>query len=112
MLLKKVVLCLLAIVLFGCSAEVDDALDGDPYPNDDKVSISLAEFEKIQNGMTYEEVVEIIGGECTMSAETGEKNSQFYTVSYGCNGDGTTGANAQLMFQGGKLSMKAQFGLK
>lgn len=74
--------------------------------------ISLAEFEKIQNGMSYEEVVNIVGGEGKLQSETGEKGTQFYTVMYGFDGENGFGSNAVLMFQGGKLNSKSQFGLE
>lgn len=77
-----------------------------------KPSISKAEFDKIQNGMSYEEVTAIIGGPGEMNSETGEKGSQFYTVLYSYQGEGGFGANAILTFQGGKLENKTQMGLK
>lgn len=76
------------------------------------VSINIDEFNQIKNGMTYDEVVNIIGGEGNMISETGENGSEFYTVMYEYKGEGDFGANANFMFQGGKLQNKAQFGLK
>jgi uncharacterized protein YceK len=78
--------------------------------------LTLEKYNKIENGMTYEEVVKIIGFEGTPEAEAGERGTQYHTISYRYMGsdqvDGSTGANASFMFQGGKLSMKAQLGLK
>ena len=75
-------------------------------------NMSKAEFDKIQNGMTYEAVVKIVGGPGEMTVETGTKGDDYYTVAYSFKGENGLGANAQLMFQGGKLNTKAQFGLK
>ena len=75
-------------------------------------NMSKAEFDKIQNGMTYEAVVKIVGGPGEMTAETGTKGDDYYTVAYSFKGENGFGANAQLMFQGGKLNTKAQMGLK
>ncbi len=75
-------------------------------------TITLEEFNQIKNGMTYEDVVEIIGGEGTLLSESGSKNSEYYTVMYSWEGTGSIGANANCMFQGGFLISKAQFGLK
>ena len=75
-------------------------------------NMSKAEFDKIQNGMTYEAVVKIVGGPGEMTAETGAKGDDYYTVAYSFKGENGFGANAQLMFQGGKLNTKAQMGLK
>ncbi len=62
--------------------------------------------------MTYEEVAANIGGEGNLLSESGEKGTDFYTVMYDYKGEGDFGANANFMFQGGKLQNKAQFGLK
>lgn len=78
----------------------------------DAEGISKAEFNEIQNGMTYEEVVSIIGVEGELLSEVGEKGTQFYTVMYVWYGETGLGANANALFQGGKLNSKAQFGLE
>ncbi len=83
-------------------------------PKEEK-RLTLEKYNKTQNGMTYKEVIDIIGFEISPETEVGEKGSQFYTVSYRYMGGeqvkGSLGANASFMFQGGKLSMKAQVGL-
>jgi len=75
-------------------------------------TITLSEFNQISNGMTYAQVSSIVGGEGNLQSELGEVGTQFHTVGYGYDGEGSMGANAILMFQGGKLSMKSQHGLK
>ena len=77
-----------------------------------KPTMTKAEFEQIQNGMTYPEVTAIIGGPGEMISELNAPGSPYYTVSYKYDGEGSIGANSMLMFQGGKMSTKAQFGLK
>ncbi|WP_336967253.1 hypothetical protein [Bacillus cereus] len=74
--------------------------------------LTKVKFENIQNGMTYEQVKEIIGTDGELISEGGEKGTEFYTVMYMWEGVGSPGANANFMFQGGKLNSKAQFGLK
>lgn len=76
-----------------------------------KPAMSKAEFEQIQNGMSYEEVTAIVGGPGELSSETGTKGDEFYTAAYTFKGE-SLGANAILMFQGGKLMSKSQAGLK
>lgn len=83
-----------------------------PQPPENAPTMSKAEFEAIQNGMTYEEVVKIVGGEGELLSETGTKGDQFHTVMYKWDGEGSIGANANAMFQGGKMINKSQFGLK
>lgn len=80
-------------------------------PPKNKETITSEEFTTIQNGMSYEEVVEIIGSEGELLSETGTKGDQFYTVMYKWDGEGL-GANANFTFQNNKLQNKSQFGLK
>lgn len=79
-----------------------------------RVTITMDEFEKIENGMTYDQVKEIIGGDGELQAESGEKGSDIYTVSYKWDGESLTGSAANLTFQGAtpKLQSKVQVGLK
>lgn len=78
--------------------------------DDDNQTIDKSEFNQIQNGMTYEQVVKIIGnaGELTSENEIAGFKSQMYMW----KGHGGIGANANAMFQNGKLMSKAQFGLE
>ncbi|MBU8919439.1 DUF3862 domain-containing protein [Bacillus sp. FJAT-29953] len=76
------------------------------------VEISIDQFNKIQNGMTLEEVIAIVGGEGEIISESGEKGTQFHTIMYSYPGKGSIGANVSLMFQGNKLQNKSQFGLE
>ena len=79
--------------------------------NDEK--ISLDEFNQIKNGMTYDEVVSIIGskGELLSESDLGI-GSEYVTTMWRWEGKGSIGANANVMFQDGKVVNKAQFGLE
>ena len=91
----------------------DTPQQAEPTPAPEpKKGITKAEFDQIQNGMTYEQVVQIIGSEGELMSESGDKGTQFYTVMYTWEGESGFGANANAMFQGGKMVNKAQFGLK
>ena len=70
--------------------------------------ITLDEFNKIETGMSYEDVVNIIGSNGTLSSESsiGNYTTQIYTW-YGS----VFGANANVTFQNGKVVGKAQAGL-
>lgn len=74
--------------------------------------MSMSEFNQIQNGMSYEQVVQIVGGPGEKISEAGSPGQAYYTVAYMWEGEGSMGANANCMFQGGALATKAQFGLK
>ena len=75
--------------------------------------MSLAEFNKIKSGTTYEEVCKIVGGEGELlSSADLFFNEADATEIYSWDGEGTLGANANVTFQGGKVITKAQFGLE
>lgn len=75
-------------------------------------TISLEEYSKLTEGMSYSSVVRIIGGQGEKQSEVGKKGEDFYTVSYSWSGEGSLGANAYIMFQEDKLITKAQYGLE
>jgi hypothetical protein len=72
--------------------------------------INMENYSKLQTGMSYEEVVAILG-------KTGEEVSSndiagYKNVMYKWSCDGSFGMDMNTMFQNGKLIQKAQFGLK
>jgi Beta-lactamase inhibitor (BLIP) len=79
--------------------------------SNNKEGISKEEFEQVKDGMTYEEVVKVVGVEGELLSETGEKGSQFHTIMYSWEGANGWGANANMTFQNEKLVSKAQFGV-
>ena len=76
-------------------------------------TISLEEYNQIKTGMEYQEVFDIIGsrGEELAASDLGFSD-EYYTVIFTWDGDGTLGANANVTFQGGKVTSKAQAGLE
>lgn len=72
------------------------------------IGISMEQFNRIQEGMTYQEAVSILGssGEVISSSDI----SGYKTVMYMWKGN-SLGANMNAMFQNDKLISKAQFGL-
>lgn len=82
-----------------------------PMPNtppDKKGSLSMAQYNQIKNGMTYQEAVTAIGSEGTevSSSEIGK----YKTVTY--KWDGENYAYIILTFQNNKLMFKTQSNLK
>lgn len=75
-----------------------------------KDGITKAEFEQVQTGMSYEDVVAIVGteGEVSSESEIGGITTKMYTW----KGESGIGANANMTFQNNELKSKAQFGLK
>lgn len=70
--------------------------------------VTMEEYKKIKNGMSYEEVVEIIGFEGTEMSSN--ELAGIKTIMY--SWQNADGSNMNAMFQNNKLNSKAQFGLK
>ena len=70
---------------------------------------TFEKFEKVQNGMTYDEVVQIMGYDGTLMSDVGDDtyNIKMY---YWYGKDGVS--NTTISFDNGKVSGKSQIGLK
>lgn len=89
-------LSVLLILMVGCSIG-------------EKTEITLADFEKIKTGMTYEEVVSIFG---VKGEQLSENNvSPVSTTIYVWEGNGRVD-QVTLVFQDNKLIHKQQMGLE
>lgn len=76
-------------------------------------TISLEEFNQIKTGMTIQDVYDIVGSSGTMISEVDlGLGSEYRTIMFQWDGEGSLGANANVTFQGGKVIEKAQFGLE
>lgn len=75
-------------------------------------TISMSEFERIETGMTYDEVVEIVGTDGELSTSVDMFGSELKTEMYVWRGNGSIGSNANVTFQGGTVIAKSQVGLK
>lgn len=73
-------------------------------------TISLSEYYNIETGMSYDEVVEIVGSYGVELSRV--EVSGYQTVMVGWDGEGGIGANANVTFQNGKVIAKAQLGLQ
>ncbi|MFW5544102.1 MAG: DUF3862 domain-containing protein [Prevotella sp.] len=70
--------------------------------------ITKKEYDKIENGMSYSKVVEIIGSDGELIAESSVAGYTSKSYSwYGVDGI----SNANIIFQNGKVASKAQAGL-
>ena len=100
-----IVVCIFIAALSGSKDEISEDISESTAE-----LITLDEFNTIQNGMSYEEVVEIIGseGEASSTATGGDITTSIYMW----KGKGSVGANANVTFIDNKVSAKAQFGLE
>lgn len=110
--------CLVAVIivvvlgmvgLFGVTKMMTENPDITAVPNE---CITQAEFLRIETGMTYEEVVEIIGskGELLSEGDAGLGPEYATHIIMWRGADGIS--NANVTFQGGKVIGKAQVGLR
>jgi hypothetical protein len=73
----------------------------------------MANFNRLQKGMTYAQVVQILGKEGTKSGELGTNETSFKVVMYQWDADGgDPDAKINTFFKDGKLDTKFQFALK
>jgi len=79
-----------------------------------KGKITLKIYDKIENWMTYEEVIDIIGSEGKLYARSGDEGTDRYTVVYKYEGNNGEESSASFTFQGNPLVLKkkVQEGLK
>ena len=95
---NKIISAISIVIIVVCIVLIMSVLNGP--------KITKAEYDKIKDGMTYSQVCDIIGGE-------GELGSSFGGASvYTWEGVGSTGANAVITFYNGKVTGKAQAGLR
>lgn len=87
-------------------AEVEAA----PATPQNKPGISASEFAQLRAGMSYPEVVAIIGSEGELISEN--EMAGYRTQMFMWDEEGTFGiGNANVMFQNGQMIQKSQFGL-
>ena len=72
--------------------------------------ITAEKFNAIETGMTYDDVVNIIGSEGELSSQVDIGGDEYKTEIYVWYG-AVPGSNANVTFQGGKVVAKAQLGL-
>lgn len=102
------------IFLGACAiiGALSNELPEDTSSDVNKPTITLEEFEAVKTGMSYDEVVAIIGGDGIASSEVDlGVGNEYKTAMYIWDGEGSLGANANITFQGGKVVSKAQIGL-
>lgn len=94
---------LLVAPALGCSSPTSTASQGSNFAP----TVTMAKYEQVKDGMTYEEVEAIMGskGEEISRSKSGEFELVMYTWK---NATGSMIA----MFQNGKLKTKSQYGLK
>lgn len=73
------------------------------------VKVTLEQYDKVKNGMTYDEVVEIFGGKETSASESEVAGIKSEVMTW--NGNGTFSV-VSIGFTDGEVSSKSQTGLE
>lgn len=92
----------------GDAAAAEAEPEAEPEPVNDP-RITASEFAALRTGMSHAEVEQIVGSPGELMSENEMAGIRTFMVQW--EGDGGFGANANAMFQDGKLIQKAQFGL-
>jgi hypothetical protein len=79
-----------------------------PASTDKKSGLTMDKYNQIKNGMSYQEVKDIIGGEGTQTMSSGE--GKYKVESYKWEGDDYQFIS--VVFMGGKVNSKVQANLK
>lgn len=101
---------IIVVVIFnsiGIDSSIQKKISG---VADNSEYISLEEYNQIETGMTYEEVVEIVGSKGTISSQTEANGISIIIITW--YGNGVAGSNANVTFTNNSVSGKAQVGLK
>lgn len=72
--------------------------------------VTIENFNKIETGMTYEQVCELFGAEGTVASDVDIGEDEYKTTIYYWYDDSGI-ANCNVTIQGGKVIAKAQIGL-
>lgn len=107
------VMCFGALALSACGGGSGSASSSVSQVKQDK-EITMSEYEAIQDGMTYAQVVEVVGCEGTeqSSSNIDAGSNSIKTIMYTWEGNGGPGSNANVTIQNDKVVSKAQIGLK
>ncbi len=95
----RTILVIFVLLLAGCCFKTEQEIANEKIPD-----LTLAEYERIPNAATYDEVVKIIGSHGMKTSET------LYSASY--SWENPDGSFSRMTFFNGKLRDKYQQRLK
>ena len=103
-----VIFIAIIVIFFGIivANSINDTLHSPQNQNNTKVT--LEKFNQIQTGMTYQQVVDIIGEEGTLSTESSAGNQTMQIYYWYAQNEIS---NATISIMNGKVNAKSQIGL-
>lgn len=79
------------------------------FPDNDG-DLTLADYQAIEIGMSYDQVCKILGGPGVELSRAGSGKNETFSVTW--SSPSVLGANISIMFKGGKVESKVQLGLQ
>lgn len=104
-ILIGIIIVIIGIALLSNDIDNNDNSD----KNDNSNYVTLEKFNQIENGMTYDEVKQIIGSDGTLSTEAG--SGEYNTKIYYWYGEDNI-SNATISFTNDQVTAKSQIGLE
>lgn len=83
--------------------------NGYVFPDNDG-DLTLADYQAIEIGMSYDQVCKILGGPGVELSRAGSGKNETFSVTW--SSPSVLGANISIMFKGGKVESKVQLGLQ
>lgn len=116
-LLSILFVFVIMLMFTACGEDIDEIVEisdivltaVDEEINNQPEKITMEEFTALKNGMTYQQVVNIIGGEGTLTSEISIGWEKVTTYSWNGN---HLGSSASISFSNGILNTKMQYGLE
>jgi len=113
-LVKSICVLMLAAVIagnsIGCSHSGGNAAQPTPTPAP-LATMTKEKYDKINLGMTSDEVKGIVGGEGELISESGDKSSPDYTTTYQYQAEGNPNGSAKITFRSNKAISKSESNL-
>lgn len=108
--MKNIIGKMLLVIAIICSIfAIILVLNMEDYSDTENEKLTLDKFYQIEAGMTYQQVVDIVGEEGTLSTESSYEN-QTMQIYYWYASNGIS--NATISFMNGKVTAKSQIGLE
>lgn len=101
---------IIGFVMMGAIGQNDAIQKSVSGVSDSSEYITMEEYNKIETGMSYDEVKEIVGSSGEVSSQVETNGIKMVIITW--YGNGVAGSNANVTFTNDGVTAKAQVGLK